>query len=131
MKKYKYSMLLVALLSFTGCDIFDKSVEKLNEEADRINDQVNKEYARAKSKYEEYRGEIVDKDGDGEPDPKPFTVVYQENPNDKTQLISSRCGANSAVEYVYYNTPADTSRVLQDIKGFVSYPGTTVTILGY
>jgi hypothetical protein len=123
MKKYRYSMVLVALLAFTGCDVFDESVDKVNREADRIGDQINNEYDRAKSKYEEYRGEILDKDGDGEPDPKPFTVVYQENPNDKVQLISSRCGANAAVNYVYYNTPADTNRVLQDIKGFISYPG--------
>jgi len=123
MKKYRYSMVLVALLAFTGCDVFDESVDKVNREADRIGDQINNEYDRAKSKYEEYRGEDTDKDGDGEPDPKPFTVVYQENPNDKVQLISSRCGANAAVNYVYYNTPADTNRVLQDIKGFISYPG--------
>jgi len=123
MKKYKYIIIAISLFIFTGCDLFKESVDKINKETDRIGDQINSEYDRAKSKYEEYRGENVDKDGDGEPDPKPFTVIYQENPNNKTQLISSRCSANGAINYVYYNTPADTTRVLQDIKGFISYPG--------
>ncbi len=120
MKDYKYFIITVALLSFTGCELFDKSVDKVNKEVDRVGDKISNEYNRAVSQYEEYR---EDRDGDGKPDPKPFTVVFQSDPNDKSILLSAMCDANAKVRHFYYATPSDTSRVLKDIQDLDSYPG--------
>jgi len=38
-------------------------------------------------------------------------------------LLSSSCGANQGVNYTYYQTPADTIRVLNDTQNFISSPG--------
>jgi len=99
-------MVVSVVLGLSGCSTWDK-----------IEDKAKELYAEAKEKYKEYRGE-------GEEDaPKPFTVIYQQNPNDKQALVSSACGANHAVQYVYYHTPADTVHVLRDTQHFISYPG--------
>ena len=58
--------------------LVDDAEERLKDAADTVVGQV-------KSKYEEYRGE-------GEENtPKPFTVVFQDDPNAKTVIISSNC----------------------------------------
>jgi|GEM_PF-3417422 len=106
MKKYKYLLVLIAILGFNGCEEYDK-----------LENQVKNEVNRIKEKYEEYRGEGK------EDEPKPFTVVYQANENDKQVLLSSACGANQGVKYTYYQTPADTIRVLDDTYSLISYPG--------
>lgn len=106
MRPHVYTLMLIAILVFNGCEEFDK-----------LEDQVKNEVDRIKEKYEEYRGEGK------EDEPKPFTVVYQTNPNDKQVLISSSCGANQGVNYTYYLTPADTNRALYDTQNFISSPG--------
>ncbi len=99
-------LLVTALFAFNGCALWDQ-----------IEDKAKEAYSDAKKKYAEYRGE-------GEENrPKPFTVVYQSDPNNKQVLISSACDANAPVSYVYYQTPADTVRVLRDTQHFISYPG--------
>lgn len=105
MTTYKYILVLATLLVLNGCEEYDKLVEKVEKEVERV-----------KEKYEEYR------EGK-ENEPKPFTVVFQENQNDKQLLISSSCGANQGVKYTYYQTPADTISVLYDTQKFISYPG--------
>jgi hypothetical protein len=98
-------LLLPTLFLFHGCDWED------------VEDTVKEAIDDLKEKYEEYRGE-------GEQDkPKPFTVVYQANPNDRQVLISASCGANGTPAYVYYPTPADTVHVLGDTYHYISYPG--------
>ncbi len=107
MKKYIYFGILISLFGLAGCDLADKAEEKVTEEYERIVHQ-----------YEEYRGEGQ------ENKPRPFTVVYQENENDKITLISSECVHNSAVNYVYYETQAIAhSRALDDMQNLISYPG--------
>ena len=106
MKKHTYILVLLAVaLNFNGCEEFDELVNKIEKEVERV-----------KEKYEEYR------EGK-ENEPKPFTVVYQTDENDKKVLISSSCGANQNVKHTYYQTPADTIRVLDDTYKLISYPG--------
>lgn len=106
MKRFTSLLLITTIFLLNGCTLWDK-----------IEDKAKELYEDAKKKYAEYRGE-------GEENkPKPFTVVYQTDPNNKRVLISSACGSNHAVSYVYYQTPADTMRVLHDTQSFISYPG--------
>ena len=84
MKKYKYLLVLIAILSFNGCEEFDELIDKVEKEVERVTE-----------KYEEYREGKED-------EPKPFTVVYQANENDKQVLISSSCDANQGVKHTYY-----------------------------
>ncbi len=102
MKKYVYFWIFVSLFLFTGCELWDKAEE---------------EYERVKEQYEEYRGEGK------ENEPKPFTVIYQDDPNAKTVIISSNCNYNNPISYVYYETPADTNRALYETQNLVSSPG--------
>jgi hypothetical protein len=106
MKKATYLLTVATILGVTGCELGDK-----------IEEAAKKLYAEAKEKYAEYHGEGQ------ENEPKPFKVVYQNDPNARQVLISASCGANHAVEYVYYTTPADTVRTLHDTQHFISYPG--------
>ena len=106
MKKYRYALLAASILLLNGCELGDK-----------IEDKAKELYAEAKKKYAEYRGEGT------EDEPKPFTVVYQSDPNAKQVLVSAACDANQPVAYVYYATPADTVRTLRDTQHFISYPG--------
>ncbi len=99
MKKRTLLLTIIILLNLTGCDILDKAEEAVES---------------AKEKYAEYHG-------DGEK--RPFEVVYQDDPNDKQILISSACGANAGIQYVYYQTPPATRTVLDDTYHFISYPG--------
>lgn len=106
MKKYTYLFLIITLFALNSCQLSDK-IEKAAKDL----------YSKAKEKYGELRG-------DNEKNkPKPFTVIYQDNPDAKQVLLSSQCSANTAVNYVYYQTPADTVRVLGDTQHFISYPG--------
>ncbi len=117
MKKYIHFWILISLFSLVGCDIADKA----EEEYEKVEEKVTEEYERIVHQYEEYRGEGM------ENEPRPFTVVYQENENDKTALISSECSYNSAVAYVHYETQAAAySRVLDDTQNLISYPGNTL-----
>lgn len=102
MKEFIYFFTIIALLSLSGCKLSDKIATKTKEI-----------YQKAKEKYGEYRG--------GEKKPKPFTVIYQDDPSNKQILISSACSVNNAVNYVYYQTPADTIRVLGDTQHYISY----------
>jgi hypothetical protein len=112
MKKYIYLLAIGIMLGTTGCGLVDDAEERLKDAADTVVGQV-------KSKYEEYRG-------DGEENtPKPFTVVFQDDPNAKTSIISSNCDYNQPIAYVYYETPADTNRVLYDTQNLISNPGYT------
>jgi len=106
MKQIIHITLASMVLMLSGCELWDK-----------VEDQAKKLYEEAKKKYAEYHG-----DGN-ENEPKPFTVVYQTNPENKQVLISSACSSNQNVAYVYYATPADTVRVLHDTQTFISYPG--------
>lgn len=103
MFKWKYILTFIMLFVFTGCKLSDK---------------IGRELDRIKNQYEEYTG---DGDSRGE---KPFTVIYQQDENAKTVLISSACNNNNAVNYTYYQTPSDAQRrFLLDTKNLVSYPG--------
>jgi len=99
--KKQYTILLTTtlLLGLSGCDVWDKAKES---------------YESAKEKYAEYHG-------DGEE--RPFEVQYQQDPNDKQILISSACGANAGIRYVYYQTPPSSQTVLHDTRYFISTPG--------
>jgi hypothetical protein len=98
------TLLIIPLLFLGGCSWED------------VEDTVKDAISDLKEKYEEYRGE-------GEQDkPKPFTVVYQANPNDRRVLISASCTANGTPAYVYYPTPADTASAPSDTYTFISTP---------
>ena len=121
MKKYIYFWILISLFTLVGCDLTDKAEEKVTEEYEKVEEKVTEEYERIVHQYEEYRGEGK------ENEPRPFTVIYQEDENDKTTLISSECSYNSAVSYVYYETQAIAhSRALNDMQNLISYPGKTL-----
>jgi len=95
-------VLLPTVIFLSGCEFLDK----VKNEADRI-----------KNQYEEFTG----KDNRGD---KPFTVIYQQDENAKTPIISSACGGNDAVRNTYYQTPTDANnRFLAETQSFVSYPG--------
>jgi len=96
---------LLSLFGLSGCGLSD-AIDKAEET-----------YQSVKKEYEEYRGEGK------ENEPKPFTVVYQDDPNAKTVLISANCAYNSPLKDVYYETPADTSRALHDTQNFLTTPG--------
>ena len=118
MNNYMKSAMLMVILSLTGCSVVDDAKDTVNNAVDDAKDQIDNAVERAKAKYGELHG-----DG-AAPEPKPFTVVYQENENDKTTLISSECGYNSAVTYVYYETQAVAhSRALDDMQNLISFPG--------
>ncbi len=106
MRKFIYRCCIAAsLFTISGCALGDKIGKKAEEL-----------YDGAQDKYAEYREGEENK-------PKPFTVVFQNDPNNKQVLISSACSSNSAVKYVYYGTPADTVNAMADTQHFVSYPG--------
>lgn len=106
MKKHRLVFAGFTLLFLSGCELFDK----IEREADRI-----------KNQYEEFVGEG---DTRGE---KPFTVIYQQDENAKTSLISAACEGNDAVKYTYYQTPADAhARFLLDTQNLFSYPGISI-----
>jgi len=106
MKRYTTLWLLITMFVFVGCDV-DELVAKAEKEIERV-----------KHKYDEYIGE---EDTRGE---RPFSVVYQENENDKTVLISSSCSNNNAVQHVYYENPtAAHHSFLADTNNLISYPG--------
>ncbi len=108
MKKYIYFWILISLFALVGCDLADKAEEK-----------VTKEYERIVHQYEEYTGKNGEERGE-----RPFAVVYQEDENAKTAMISSSCLYNTALNYTYYITPADAHRsFLNDTNNFISYPG--------
>jgi len=114
MKKYIHFGILISLFGLAGCELTDKA----EEEYEKVEEKVTEEYERIVHLYEEYRGEGM------ENEPRPFTVVYQENENDKTALISSECSYNSAVTHVHYETQAVAyNSVLHDTQNFISYPG--------
>ena len=105
--KYSISLLLITTaFLLNNCALGDKIEEKAKEL-----------YEDAKKKYAEYHGE------GNEDKPKPFAVIYQDDPNNRQVLISSACGSNHKVSYVYYRTPADTTNVLKETQTFISYPG--------
>jgi hypothetical protein len=111
MKKYTYALLASSLLFFNGCELGDK----IEEEAKRI---YNKIYDKVKAEYEEYRGE------ENQDKPRPFEVVYQEDPSQKTPIILSQCSANQAVQYTYFSTPTDASyNFISRTNKLVSTPG--------
>lgn len=102
-KRFNYIFIFVILFGFSGCEFADK---------------VEREIDRIKNQYEEYTS-------DGKPrGEKPFTVVYQQNEDAKTAIISSSCSNNEVVQYTYYKTPSDAHRrFLLDTKNLLSYPG--------
>jgi len=103
MYRFRNLFVVLVLFSFTGCELLDK---------------VEREIDRIKNQYEEYVG---DGDSRGE---KPFTVVYQQDENAKTPLISAACTNNEAVQHTYYTTPTDAqSRFLLDTQNLISFPG--------
>lgn len=101
-----YLLLVSMIFLLNGCALMDK-----------IQDKAQELYEEAKKKYAEYHGE------GNENKPKPFTVVYQADPNNRQVLVSSSCGANHAIPYVYYHSPVDTVNVLHDTRSYISYPG--------
>jgi major membrane immunogen (membrane-anchored lipoprotein) len=103
MKKNIILLLLTSLFLLSGCAFEDK---------------IKREYDRIKHQYEEYRGE---KDDRGE---RPFTVVFQQDENAKTALITSECAYNDPVKSVYYMVPsAAHANYFNDTKNLISYPG--------
>ena len=106
MHKSKYLLIFIILLTFSGCELSDK---------------IEREIDRIKNQYEEYTS-------DGEPrGDKPFTVIYQQDENAKTAIISSACASNNPMQYTYYQTPSDAHRrFLLDTKNLLSYPGQSI-----
>ena len=106
MKKYTLLWLSMALLVFNGCELIDKAEEEIE---------------RIKHQYEEYV------DGGEDRGERPFTIIYQEDENAKTVLISSQCTHNAPVKYTYYTTPSDANnRFLLDTQSLISSPGYTL-----
>ena len=120
MKHYKKLITVLTLSILTGCGVIDNAkgqIDNAKDQIDNAKDQINSAIERAKAKYGELHG-----DG-GAPEPKPFTVVFQDDPGQKNVLISSACGANHGSNYTYYGTIVDTRSALDDAYGFVSLPG--------
>lgn len=99
MRFFTLPISLLVLISLSGC---------------QLQDQIDNVSKQAQDTYNKYFD--VDK-------PRPFDVVFQADPTQRQTLISSNCGANSRVNYVYYTTPADTIRNLGETQYFISYPG--------
>ena len=106
---YKIVVLMGISIGITGCG--------LTEEVDNARDRIENAIENAKAKYGELHG------GNGTPEPKPFTVVFQSDPSQKNVMVSSLCGANESVNYAYFATPYDTNWALAGTQGFISYPG--------
>ena len=113
MNNYMKSAMMMLVLGLTGCGVLDD----INDEVDNVKDQIDDAVERAKAKYGELHG-----DGTA-PEPKPFTVVFQDDPSQKSVMVSALCGANQPVGYAYFATPADTQWALAGTQGFISYPG--------
>lgn len=95
-------LLLMILLSLTSCDLIDKA---------------KNEYELIKHKYEEFVG---DTDTRG---PRPFTVVYQQDENAKSGLISSQCSQNQDVKHIYFSNQTEAhNNIFNAIKNLYSYP---------
>jgi len=100
-KNLSFGLLALTLFILSGCDLADK---------------VEAEYERIKHDYEEFIGE----DDRG---PKPFTVVYQEDENAKTTIVSSVCNDNQAVAHIYFSNQTDaTNNIFTAIQNLYSYP---------
>lgn len=110
--KYKLILSIVTALLFGGCSVNDKIDSAVGKAQDA--------YENIKAKYEEYRGE------DEQNLPRPFEVVFQNDESTRTTVITSECGYNESVQYVYYTTPADTQRVLYDTQNLITYPGVSL-----
>jgi hypothetical protein len=110
MNNYMKLTILMVFLGLTGCDTADEIKNNVN---DRIDDVVE----RAKAKYGELHGDGTTSES------KPFTVVFQDNPSQRSMMVSALCDANQNVDYAYFNTPADTQWALAGTQGFISYPG--------
>jgi len=96
-----FSLMCIVILSFPACDLVDKA---------------KTEYERIKHDYEEYVG--ADKRG-----PKPFTVIYQQDENAKSAVISSVCSANQDLKHIYFSTQTQAHQNIFDaIKNLYSYP---------
>ncbi len=107
---FRYGLSLLVLGSFfvlNGCTLGDK-----------IEDEIKRLYEKAKEKYYEYRGE-------GEQNqPRPFQVVYQQDPSQKTPIFVSNCAYNSGVGYAYFETPTDAgANYFNRTQGYLSQPG--------
>ncbi len=120
MNNYMKSAMLMVILSLTGCSVVDDAKDTVNNAVDDAKDQIDNAVDRAKAKYGELHG-----DG-GTPEPKPFTVVFQDDPSQKSVLISSLCSVNNGSNYTYYETIFDTQTALNDAYGFVSFPGNQI-----
>ena len=104
--RMKRIVAITAILSlpffFTGCEFLDK----VKEEIDNL-----------KHKYEEYYG---DKNERGE---RPFQVVFQQNENDKTAVISSVCDYNQPISHIYFMTQTDAgNNYFKATHSLSSYP---------
>lgn len=100
-------MMTLALFLVNGCTLGDK-----------IEDEAKKLYEKVKEKYAEYRGE-------GEQnEPRPFEVIYQKDPTQKTPIFVSNCSYNQGVSYAYFSTPTDAGNsFLSRTNSLVSAPG--------
>lgn len=103
MKRFlSLSFITLTLFSLSSCDLVDKA---------------KKEYERIKHDYEEFVG----KDNRGE---RPFTIVFQEDENAKTAIITSNCSYNNNVNHLYFETPsAAHAGYFTQTRNLVSYPG--------
>lgn len=106
----KHKILLAsftALILLSGCELGDK-----------IESEVKRIYDTIKEEYEEYRGE------EEQDQPRPFEVVYQQDPSQKTPIILSGCDANQPVQYVYFSTQESAAAgFIASTNGFVSGQG--------
>jgi hypothetical protein len=102
MKKTYLLPLFLSLFLYNGCELSDK----VNREIDRISNQ-----------YQEYTG---DKNERGE---RPFPIIYQQDENDKTVLITSSCSENNIPASIYFETQdAASAHIHTALSQLYSYP---------
>ncbi len=95
MKKILFGLAIFAIL-FSGCDKFDKLVDKV------------------KHKYKEFLGKDRGK--------RPFDIVYQAESDPKNIIISSSCGANSLVDYIYFQNQTQATRNYHKVVKYSTAP---------
>jgi len=101
MKKYTLPLLLISLFTLSSCELADKA---------------KREYERIKNQYEEFN----DQQDRG---PRPFEVIFQQDENAKTALISSQCAHNQVPQYIYFGTQvAAQHNIFSAIQNLYSYP---------
>lgn len=108
-KTIKIILLILSIYIFSACDKFDK-------ETDRIKNKIDSEIERIVERYDDYVGE-------NERGERPFKLVYQENENDKSPIVSSSCNANQVPQYISFLTQQEaSSNIFSSLRNLYSFP---------